>query len=100
MDGGHTIDLAITGMTCAACAGRVERAITHTPGVAAASVNLATERARVTLSGADEASVIAAVTHAGYGAAPLGATPHADPWEWWLLGLGALLFLLRRGRAA
>jgi Cu+-exporting ATPase len=93
MDGGHTIDLAITGMTCAACAGRVERAITHTPGVAAASVNLATERARVTLSGADEASVIAAVTHAGYGAAPLGATPHADPWEWWLLGLGALLTL-------
>jgi Cu+-exporting ATPase len=93
MDGSLTIDLAITGMTCAACAARVERAITRTPGVAAASVNLATERARVTLSGADEASVIAAVTHAGYGAAPLGATPHTDPWEWWLLGLGAVLTL-------
>jgi Cu+-exporting ATPase len=93
MDNSHTIDLAITGMTCAACSSRVERAITRTPGVASASVNLATERARVTLSGADEAAVIAAVTRAGYGAAPLAAPPHADPWEWWLLGLGAVLTL-------
>ncbi len=93
MDADSTIDLAITGMTCAACATRVERALKRTPGVAAASVNLATERARVTLAGADEAAVIAAVTRAGYGAAPLDAAPKADPWEWWLLGLGGVLTL-------
>ena len=93
MDGGNTIDLTITGMTCAACAGRVERALQRTPGVAAASVNLATERARVTLAGTDEAAVIAAVTRAGYGAAPLAAPPPSDRLQWWLLGLGAALSL-------
>jgi P-type Cu+ transporter len=93
MDGGNTIDLSITGMTCAACATRVERAIKRTPGVAAASVNLATERARVTLAGADEAAVIAAVARAGYGAAPLEAPLPADRTEWWLVGLGAALTL-------
>ena len=94
MDGGTTIDLAITGMTCAACATRVEKAIAKTPGVAAASVNLATERARVVLAGAKEEAVIAAVARAGYGAAPLGApAPRTSAWEWWLLGLGAVLTL-------
>ncbi len=93
MDGGNTIDLSITGMTCATCASRVERALKRTPGVAAASVNLATERARVTLAGADKEAVIAAVTRAGYGAAPLEAAPPADTWEWRLLGLGAVLTL-------
>ncbi|MEY8878332.1 MAG: heavy metal-associated domain-containing protein, partial [Leptothrix sp. (in: b-proteobacteria)] len=49
---GAAIDLPITGMTCASCAGRVERALARVPGVQAASVNLATEHARVTLDGA------------------------------------------------
>ena len=44
----QTVDLAIEGMTCASCVARVERALTAVPGVASASVNLATERATVT----------------------------------------------------
>ena len=43
------VDLAIAGMTCASCAGRVERALAAVPGVLSAEVNLATERARVRL---------------------------------------------------
>jgi Cu+-exporting ATPase len=39
--------LSITGMTCASCAGRVERALARVPGVAAVAVNLATEQALV-----------------------------------------------------
>ena len=41
----HT--LPVSGMTCASCAGRVERALLKVPGVASASVNLASERAHV-----------------------------------------------------
>ena len=59
------LSLAISGMTCAACAGRVERALAAVPGVEAARVNFATERAVVTGS-ADAASLIAAVGKAGY----------------------------------
>src|SRR3954447_5455130 len=48
------IDLAISGMTCASCAGRVERALLAVPGVLGAEVNLATERARLrVLAGVD-----------------------------------------------
>ncbi|HDR9071176.1 TPA: heavy-metal-associated domain-containing protein, partial [Burkholderia vietnamiensis] len=43
----HTIELDIDGMTCASCAGRVEKTLAKVPGVARASVNLATERASV-----------------------------------------------------
>ena len=57
----------IEGMTCISCVGRVERAIVSLPGVASASVNLATGRAEVTFSGEpDAASVIRAVEAAGY----------------------------------
>ena len=41
------LDLSIGGMTCATCSGRVERALRKVPGVQAATVNLATETARV-----------------------------------------------------
>jgi P-type Cu+ transporter len=41
------VDLPVTGMTCAACARRVERRLGKTPGVRAATVNFATERATV-----------------------------------------------------
>src|SRR5690606_18926625 len=72
------VDLAIEGMTCASCAGRVERALTKVPAVIEASVNLATERARVRTAGAvDVAKLVAAVEAAGYVARPPQATPAA-----------------------
>ncbi|WP_216331137.1 heavy metal translocating P-type ATPase [Rhizobium sp. X9] len=62
----HTI--AIDGMTCASCVGRVEKAIAKVPGVLKASVNLATERADISFSGPpDVLAVIDAVRNAGYG---------------------------------
>ncbi|WP_291065001.1 heavy metal translocating P-type ATPase [Hydrogenophaga sp.] len=64
------IDLGIGGMTCASCVARVEKALLKQPGVSAASVNLATESARITLLDADVAEASArlkrAVREAGY----------------------------------
>ena len=42
------VSLPVTGMTCAACAANIERALTRTHGVASAGVNYATNRATVT----------------------------------------------------
>jgi len=74
----HTIELKITGMTCASCVGRVERALQATPGVLDASVNLATERATVrVLEGvADTRALTEAVAKAGY-AAEAASAPDA-----------------------
>jgi len=67
--GETTWSLAIVGMTCASCAGRVEKALLRVPGIETASVNLATETASVTgRSRADAAPLIAAVHAAGYSA--------------------------------
>jgi Cu+-exporting ATPase len=73
------ITLDVTGMTCASCVLRVERALAKAPGVLAASVNLATEQARVTY---DPAAVTpdqlrAAVERAGYGLRERPAEPPA-----------------------
>ncbi|EJW12862.1 Lead, cadmium, zinc and mercury transporting ATPase protein [Rhodovulum sp. PH10] len=64
--------LDITGMTCAACAGRVEKALSRVPGVSLASVNLALERADVDLTSADVTpeALAAAVERTGFGAHP------------------------------
>jgi Au+-exporting ATPase len=62
---GKTIVLAVDGMTCASCVGRVERAIQAIPGVTRASVNLATEQATVEGT-ADVSTLIAAVAETGY----------------------------------
>ncbi len=59
------LEAAIGGMTCAACVGRVERALRGVPGVEEAAVNLATGRATVT-GAADPAALKAAVEAAGY----------------------------------
>jgi len=67
------IVLSVREMTCASCVGRVERALRSVPGVLDAQVNLATERATVTvLRGvADSAVLVEAVSRAGYGAEPV-----------------------------
>ncbi|WP_230798193.1 heavy metal translocating P-type ATPase [Salipiger marinus] len=76
-----TQDLAVEGMSCASCVGRVERALAAVPGVSAASVNLATERATVRGS-ADPDLLIAALRKAGYEArvqsAQQGPSPEAE----------------------
>ncbi len=43
----NTIDIPISGMSCAACAGRVEKALAATEGVSDAGVNFATKKAMV-----------------------------------------------------
>ncbi len=69
----HSVDLAITGMTCASCSARIERKLGKIDGVAA-TVNLATEKAHVEYAGdVTVADIVAAVEQAGYGAAVLGA---------------------------
>ncbi|WP_374396838.1 heavy metal translocating P-type ATPase [Tabrizicola sp.] len=60
-----TVALPVTGMTCASCAGRVERALKAVPGVTSAAVNLATETAEITGLAPPEA-LIGAVEKAGY----------------------------------
>ena len=60
--------LAVEGMTCAACSGRVEKALAAVPGVAEATVNLATERATVRFYAAETSplALAEAVQRAGY----------------------------------
>ena len=58
----------VTGMSCAACSARVEKAVSKVPGVTSCSVSLLTNSMGVEGSASPEA-VIAAVTEAGYGAA-------------------------------
>jgi Cu+-exporting ATPase len=71
--GARTVELAIEGMTCASCVGRVEAALAAVPGVLSADVNLATETARVrTAGGTADGDLVAAVAAAGYGAHPRG----------------------------
>ena len=64
------LSFPVTGMTCAACAGRIEKVLARQPGVAAASVNLATEQARVELLSGERpspAALVGAVEGAGFG---------------------------------
>lgn len=117
---GELTHLAVRGMTCAACVGRVERALRKVPGVADAQVNFATETAAVrwaeqAAGGASEshgatrqdraappeavAALLAAVDHAGYQAqwlAPDEAAPDVVESTWSVWGpvtLGALASL-------
>ncbi|WP_295586853.1 heavy metal translocating P-type ATPase [uncultured Oscillibacter sp.] len=66
----------VTGMSCAACSARVEKAVSKVPGVTGCSVSLLTNSMGVEGS-ADPAAVIAAVEQAGYGAAVKGAAQTA-----------------------
>jgi len=73
------VEIAVGGMTCAACAARIERQLNKLPGVEAA-VNLAAERAHVrfqpTLSSVD--SILATVVKTGFTASVSTADTHAD----------------------
>ncbi len=63
-----TATLSVSGMTCAACAGRIERVLNKVPGVAEARVNLATEKASVRFDRAQvqQPQLVEAIEKAGY----------------------------------
>ena len=89
-----TVDIGIGGMTCASCVSRVEKALKKVPGVDAASVNLATESARISFVPSDQTEAILrrqdvqarlrrAVRDAGYEPRAADAAieaPDASPW--------------------
>ncbi len=92
--------LPIEGMTCASCVARVEKALKKVPGVVSAEVNLATEKAQVTVSGeaGGAEALVAAVEKAGYAAhvedpsaadAPAAEAPATH--TWWPVAVAALL---------
>ena len=68
----------VTGMSCAACAARVEKAVAKAPGVTSCSVSLLTNSLGVEGTASD-AEIVAAVRNAGYGAAPKGAKNSGAP---------------------
>ncbi len=99
------IDLQIEGMTCAACATRIEKILRKVPNVARAEVNLASEQARVSgWRGTLEAdALIAAIERAGYHArrmhaddpvADAAAQGWRDGWPVWLAALLSLPLLV------
>ena len=79
------IELSIDGMTCASCVTRVEKALKKVPGVTEATVNLATESARIRFAPGDqvEARLRRAVRDAGYeprAADALAQEADESPW--------------------
>ena len=105
----------VTGMSCAACSARVEKAVSKVPGVTSCSVSLLTNSMGVEGTAADQA-VIAAVEEAGYGASVKGAaaqksagaaaddglladreTPALKRRLWWSLGFLAVLMYMSMG---
>ncbi|NML42476.1 copper-translocating P-type ATPase [Ramlibacter sp. G-1-2-2] len=91
-----TLDLGVGGMTCASCVARVERALKKVPGVEDASVNLATESARVVFQPAEqmEAQIRRAVRNAGYEPRAPELTRDEDLSPWAGFGPVALGLLL------
>mgnify|MGYP006168552101 CR=1 FL=1 len=61
-----TFDLPIQGMTCASCAGRIERALRKLPQVSSVSVNLSSEQARIEAPDDSLAQLITTIEGAGY----------------------------------
>jgi Cu+-exporting ATPase len=84
------VELAITGMTCASCANRIERKLNKLDGVTA-TVNFATEKAKVTFPGRyTPEQLVETVEQAGYAAtlpvakgAPVDTAPENDPSRPW-----------------
>src|SRR5688500_1841793 len=78
--GSERVELPISGMTCAACARRVERALADAPGVTSAGANFATSRATVEFdpSRTKVDALVGAVRSAGYDAATDVRSPEQD----------------------
>ncbi len=94
-----SLDIGIGGMTCASCVMRVEKALKKVPGVRDASVNLATESARVVFAQDEqmEARLRRAVRDAGYEPrtpAQMDRAQDISPWAGFVpVALGLLLCL-------
>jgi Cu+-exporting ATPase len=92
-----SLDIGIGGMTCASCVSRVEKALKKVPGVQDATVNLATESARISFSPSEqmEARLRRAVRDAGYEPLAPGAeidAVDASPWAGFMpVGIGMAL---------
>jgi P-type Cu+ transporter len=82
------LDIPVTGMTCAACAARVQKGLSRAPGVRGAAVNFATERATVEYdaSAATASSLVEAVERSGYGARVEDVTLQVAGLEWAVSG--------------
>ena len=103
----------VTGMSCAACSARVEKAVQKVPGVTACSVSLLTHSMGVEGT-AEDAAIISAVQAAGYGASPADEKASASPSQaearledhdtpvlkkrlWWSLGFLIVLMYFSMG---
>lgn len=87
-------DLNVTGMTCAACATRIEKGLNRMPGVTGATVNLAMETAHVEYAAGSIAvgDLVSKIEQLGYGAIPQSAEDniadvrskdiHRKKWKW------------------
>ena len=91
----------IDGMTCQACASRIEKVLNKKPFIAAASVNFASEEAQITYddSQSDPAALVALIAKTGYSASLPQDSPPADEaahpgWRLWLLLAINLPFLV------
>ena len=105
-DEARFVDLSVTGMSCAACAAHVERALRNEPGIQQASVNLASETARVLYDPGivDVGRILQVVENAGYSGRELARDRREDDERkaeegrraarsWGLFWLGAVLSL-------
>ena len=103
----------VTGMSCAACSARVEKAVQKVPGVTACSVSLLTNSMGVEGT-AEDAAILSAVQAAGYGASPADEKAAASPSQaearledhdtpvlkkrlWWSLGFLIVLMYFSMG---
>ena len=103
----------VTGMSCAACSARVEKAVQKVPGVTACSVSLLTNSMGVEGT-AEDAAILSAVQAAGYGASPADEKASASPSQaearledhdtpvlkkrlWWSLGFLIVLIYFSMG---
>ncbi|MGM9482389.1 heavy metal translocating P-type ATPase [Roseateles sp. NT4] len=96
----NDVTLQVSGMSCASCVRRVEKALQAVPGVQQASVNLATEKASIqALPNVPVAALTAALDKAGYPATAVEAAAPPVPEArgglpaWWPVALGAVLTL-------